>query len=127
MCKLSFIHLVNDNSSILSLLLLFSHIFSTTVYVNSHIDLLCESSTHLHGIISDGLLWKRHTELFLRVPKIEDGGKMEFPKEFILTLYNFFAWKDKMIMHIRSRGFYRLTMNTKTRPTPAIEKSNYLN
>jgi hypothetical protein len=28
MCKLSFIHLVNENSSILSLLLLFSHIFS---------------------------------------------------------------------------------------------------
>ena len=29
MCKLSFIHLVNENSSILSLMLLFSHIFST--------------------------------------------------------------------------------------------------
>jgi hypothetical protein len=28
MCKLSFIHLVNENSSILSLMLLFSHIFS---------------------------------------------------------------------------------------------------
>jgi len=28
MCKLSFIHLVNENSSILSLLLIFSHIFS---------------------------------------------------------------------------------------------------
>jgi hypothetical protein len=33
--KLSFIHLVNENSSILSLVLLFSHIFSATVYVNS--------------------------------------------------------------------------------------------
>jgi hypothetical protein len=28
MCKLSFIHLVNENSSILSLMFLFSHIFS---------------------------------------------------------------------------------------------------
>jgi hypothetical protein len=100
MCKLSIIHLVNENSSILSLLLLFSSIFSATVYVNSQLDLLCAGSTHLHGIRADGLLGKRHTKLFLQVPKIEDNGKMEFPKEFILTPYNFFAWKEKMIMHI---------------------------
>jgi hypothetical protein len=52
---------------------------------------------------------------------------MEFPKEFILTPYNFFAWKENMIMHLRGRGLYRLTMNTKTEPTSAIEKSKYLN
>jgi hypothetical protein len=99
MCKLSFIHLVNKNSSILCLLLLFSSNFSATVYINSHIDLLCEVSTHLHGIRAKGLLEEIHTRLFLQVPKIEDSGKMEFPKEFILTPYNFFAWKEKMIMH----------------------------
>jgi hypothetical protein len=48
MCKLSFIHLVNENYSIISLLLLFSSIFSATVYVNSQLDLLCAGSTHLH-------------------------------------------------------------------------------
>jgi hypothetical protein len=63
----------------------------------------------------------------LRVLKIEDNGKMEFPKEFILTPYNLFAWKEKMIMHLRRRGLYRLTMNTKIEPTSAIEKSKYLN
>jgi hypothetical protein len=99
MCKLSFIHLVNENSSILSLLLLFSSNFSTNVYVNSHIDLLCEISTNLHCIRAKGLLGKIHTKLFLQVLKIEDSGKMEFPKEFILTPYNFFAWKENMIMH----------------------------
>jgi hypothetical protein len=52
---------------------------------------------------------------------------MEFPKEFILTPYNFFAWKEKMIMHIRSRGLYKLTMNTEAEPTSAIVKSRYLN
>jgi hypothetical protein len=67
--------LVNENSSILSLLLLFSHIFSATVYVNSQLDLLCAGSTHLHRIRVDGLLGKRHTKLFLQVPKIEDNGK----------------------------------------------------
>jgi hypothetical protein len=48
MCKLSFIHLVNENSSILSLLLLFSSIFFATLYVNSELYLLCAGSTHLH-------------------------------------------------------------------------------
>jgi hypothetical protein len=127
MCKLSFIYLVNENSSVLSLLLLFSHIFSTILYVNSQLDLLYVISTHLHGIISNILLGKKHTKLFLQVPKIEDSGKMEFPKEFILTPYNLFSWKEKMIMHLRSRGLYMLTVNTETEPTLAIEESKYLN
>jgi hypothetical protein len=52
---------------------------------------------------------------------------MEFQKEFILTPYNYFAWKDKIAIHIQSRGLYRLTMNTNTEPTSSIEKSKYLN
>jgi hypothetical protein len=64
---------------------------------------------------------------FLQVQKIEDSGKMEFQKEFILTPYNYFAWKEKIAIHLRSRGLYRLTMNTDTEPTSAIEKSKYLN
>jgi hypothetical protein len=52
---------------------------------------------------------------------------MEFPKEFIITPYNFFAWKKKMIVHIQSRGLYKLIMDTETEPISAIEKSNYLN
>jgi hypothetical protein len=52
---------------------------------------------------------------------------MEFQKEFILTPYNYFAWKEKIAIHIRSIGLYSLTMNTDTKPTSAIEKSKYLN
>jgi hypothetical protein len=63
----------------------------------------------------------------LQVSKIEDNGKMEFQKEFILTPYNYFAWKEKIAIHLQSRGLYRLTMNTDTEPTSAIEKSKYLN
>jgi hypothetical protein len=63
----------------------------------------------------------------LQVQKIEDSGKMEFQKEFILTPYNYFAWKEKIAIHLRSRGLYRLTMNTDTELTSAIEKSKYLN
>jgi hypothetical protein len=63
----------------------------------------------------------------LQVQKIEDNEKMEFRKEFILTPYNYFAWKEKIAIHLQSRGLYRLTMNTDTEPTLAIEKSKYLN
>jgi hypothetical protein len=56
-------------------------------------------STHLHGIIADGLLIKIYTK-FLQVPKIEDNRKMEFPKEFILTHYNYLAWKERIIINI---------------------------
>jgi hypothetical protein len=63
----------------------------------------------------------------LQVQKIEDSGKMEFQKEFILTPYNYFAWKEKITIHLQSIGLYRLTMNTDTEPTLAIEKSKYLN
>jgi hypothetical protein len=100
MCKLSFIHLVNENSSIIYLLLLFYSILSATVYVNSQIDIFYVVSTHLHGIRADKMLGKIHTKLFLQVPKIEDNEKMEFSKEFILTPYNYFAWKEKMIINI---------------------------
>jgi hypothetical protein len=127
MCKLSFIHLVNENSFILSLLLLFSSIFFATVYVNSQLYLFYAGSKNLHGIRADALLRKIHTKLFLQVTKIEDNEKMEYSKEFILTPYYFFAWKENMIMHVQIRGLYRLTMKTKTEPTLAIEISKYLN
>jgi hypothetical protein len=63
----------------------------------------------------------------LQVQKIEDREKMKFQKEFILTPYNYFEWKEKIAIHIQSRGLYRLTMNTDTEPTTSIEKSKYLN
>jgi hypothetical protein len=52
---------------------------------------------------------------------------MDFQKEFILIPYNYFAWKEKISIHLRTRGLYRLTLNTDTKPTSAIEKSKYLN
>jgi hypothetical protein len=63
----------------------------------------------------------------LQVQKIEDNGKMEFQKQFILTTYNYFAWKEKISIHLWSRELYRLTMNIDPNLTSAIEKSKYLN
>jgi hypothetical protein len=63
----------------------------------------------------------------LQVQKIEDGGNMDFQKEFIITPYNYFSWKEKIAIHLQTRGFHRLTLNTDTELTSAIEKSKYLN
>jgi hypothetical protein len=52
---------------------------------------------------------------------------MDFQKEFILTPYNYFAWKEKIAIHLRTKGLYRLTVNTDIEPTLAIEKSKYFN
>jgi hypothetical protein len=119
--------MVNENSSILSLLLLISQFLSANVCGIFYLDILCAVSTHLHGIRVDGLLSKSTPNSFLQVPKIEDNRKMKFPKEFILTPYNYFAWKEIIIIHLRMRGLYKLTLNTDTKPTSTIEKSKYLN
>ena len=52
---------------------------------------------------------------------------MELQKEFILTPYNYFAWKEKIAIHLQSIGLYSLTMNIYTKPKSSIQKSKYLN
>ena len=52
---------------------------------------------------------------------------MEFPKEAILTPYDYFAWEAKMEIFLRSRGLYRIAMAMEVEPTTSIENSKYLN
>ena len=92
-----------------------------------YLDLFYVVSTHLHGIRVDEVLSKIYTKKNLQVQKIEDSRKMEFQKEFILTPYNYFAWKEKITIHLRTRGLYRLNLNKYIELISAIEKSKYLN
>ena len=62
----------------------------------------------------------------MQVQNIEDNEKMDFQKESILTPYNYFAWKEKIAIHLWTRGLYMLTLNTYTEPTSDIEKYKYL-
>ncbi|KAH9291034.1 hypothetical protein KI387_044163 [Taxus chinensis] len=52
---------------------------------------------------------------------------MEFSASAILTPYNYFYWKPKILLQLRSRGLYRIVMNTEVEPNPAIEKTKYFN
>jgi hypothetical protein len=52
---------------------------------------------------------------------------MEFPASAILTPYNYFEWKTRIILHLRGKGLYQIVMATEEEPTSALEKSKYLN
>ena len=44
-----------------------------------------------------------------------------------MTPFNYFEWKDEMVIQLRSKVLYRVTMGTETKPNSAVEKLKYLN
>ena len=53
-------------------------------------------------------------------------GEME-ATQILLTPFNLFDWKAEMVIQLRSKGLYRVTMGTKVEPNSAIEKAKYFN
>ena len=51
-------------------------------------------------------------------------SKLEFPQSAILTPYNYFEWKPKIQLHLRSRGLFRITMGTEVEPTSQWRKQD---
>ena len=49
------------------------------------------------------------------------------PTKLVLNRFNYFEWKTKITLLLRSKGLYRVTMGTETKPTSAVEKIKYLN
>ena len=45
----------------------------------------------------------------------------------LLTPFNFHSWKGDMEIQRRSKGLYKLTMDTEEEPGSAIDKSRFLN
>jgi hypothetical protein len=43
----------------------------------------------------------------------------------ILTPFNYFEWKPKIELLLRSKGLYRVTIGTEVEHTSSIEKSKY--
>ena len=52
--------------------------------------------------------------------------KME-ETHILLTPFNFFDWKEEMVIQLRSKGLYRVTMGTEVEPNSAVEKAKYFN
>ena len=45
----------------------------------------------------------------------------------LLTPFNHFEWKAEMVIQLRSKGLYKVTMGTETEPNSAVDKSKYFN
>ena len=45
----------------------------------------------------------------------------------MLTPFNLFDWKAEMVIQLRAKGLYRVTMGTKLEPNSAVEKAKYFN
>ena len=45
----------------------------------------------------------------------------------MLTPFNFFEWKAEMVIQLRGKGIFRVTMGTEVEPNFVVEKSKYFN
>ena len=45
----------------------------------------------------------------------------------LITPFNFFDFKAKMVIQLRSKGLYKVTMGTEVEPNSAVEKAKYFN
>ena len=45
----------------------------------------------------------------------------------MLTPFNFFEWKAKMVIQLRSKGLFRVTMGTEVEPNSIVQKAKYFN
>ena len=120
------------------------HILSNTSCVNIALAPRTKlRSKLLHGIRSSwsckqilwGLSWclghiSRKSEcLHCRFYSIFATGcarKMEKTR-VLLTSFNYFEWKAEMVIQMRSKGLYRVTMGTDTNPNFVVEKDKYFN
>jgi len=47
------------------------------------------------------------------------------PTKLVLNPINYFKWKTKITLLLRSKGLYRVTMGAETEPTSTAEKIKY--
>jgi hypothetical protein len=57
----------------------------------------------------------------------EEMDHLSHPTKLILNPFNYFEWKTKISLLLRSKGLYRVTMGTEKEPTAAVEKIKYFN
>jgi hypothetical protein len=52
---------------------------------------------------------------------------MDYSPEILLTPHNYLEWKPKILIHIRCRGLYQITMEMEVEPDSSDEKNDFLN
>jgi hypothetical protein len=52
---------------------------------------------------------------------------MDYSPEILLTPHNYLEWKPKILLHLRCRGLYQITMAMEVEPDSSDEKNDFLN
>ena len=47
--------------------------------------------------------------------------------QIMLTTFKFFEWKAEMLIQLRSKGLFRVTMGIEVEPNSVVEKAKYFN
>jgi hypothetical protein len=63
----------------------------------------------------------------LQVQNIADNKKMDYSSEILLMAHNYLEWKPKIMLHLRCRGLYQITMTMEVVPSFVDEKNDFLN
>ena len=45
--------------------------------------------------------------------------------QIILKPFNLFEWKEEMVIQLRAKGLFRVTMGTEVEPNSVVEKAKY--
>jgi hypothetical protein len=65
--------------------------------------------------------------MFLQVQKIEDNKKMDYSPEILLMPHKYLEWKTKILLMLRCRGLYQITMEMEVESDFVDEKNDFLN
>jgi hypothetical protein len=57
----------------------------------------------------------------------EEMDHLSHPIKLILNPFNYFEWKTKISLLLRSKGLYQVTMGTEKEPTAPAKKIKYFN
>jgi hypothetical protein len=52
--------------------------------------------------------------------------KMDYSSTILLTLHNYLEWKTKILLQLRCRGLYQITMAMEVKPDSYDEKNDFL-
>jgi hypothetical protein len=63
----------------------------------------------------------------LQVQKIEDNKNIDYLPEILLTPHNYLEWKPKIMLMLRCRVLYQITMEMEVEPDSFNEKNDFLN
>ena len=47
--------------------------------------------------------------------------------QILITPFNLFDWKEEMVIQLRAKGLYRVTIGTEVEPNSVVDKAKYFN